>query len=153
MMRHPLKTVVFLDVDCVVLRKLNPVARISGDVGLHPRWKVMRGTGRMTIRSGTMVVRPTATAFTFLTEWARLSESAPYGTVDQMTLLPALAATPGISVSLLDNAACAVAADKVAAPIVLHDSASSRIKKVPKLIRSAARALGRIRDASLWRTA
>ena len=141
--RHPGETIVFLDVDCEVLKPLHDLAAIKGDVGVHMRAKAVKGgIARLSARSGTMVFKPTPAAYALVNKWASLCRAAPKGSVDQRTLPMAIAMTFGLSLDNLDVKFCAVANDKVAEPVILHDSASKETPKIHKLVRRAYAVLG-----------
>lgn len=143
--RHPNRTIVFLDVDCEVLDPLDGLAGISADVAMHFRCRYMRdGTPRLNARSGTMVFRPTAGARSLVERWALLSLNAPRGAVDQRTLPMAIATTPGASVAVLDVRHCAVPNDRVSDPVILHDSASRSIVKIPSWKRTLNAMMGNL---------
>ena len=135
--RHPNDVIIFLDVDCEVRKGLDRASRLHGDVALYFRSKILRnGANRLSIRSGTIVIRNTEPALRFVRRWIELGRDSPRGTVDQTTLPIALARTPGLSVDVLDNEFCAVAADGVPSPTILHDSASKGARKLPGWLRS-----------------
>ena len=147
MNRHPDKVIVFLDVDCEVLAPLDALASIKGDVGFHMRCKYRKsGLPRMAIRSGTIVVKPTPMAVRFIHAWVAAGKCAPRGSVDQRTLPMAIAATPGLAIEFLDGRYCAVAADHVATPAILHDSASRKMPKISSTMRSLYALLWRWRQ-------
>jgi hypothetical protein len=131
--RNPDRTIIFLDVDCVVRRQLFDLAQIPGDFGVHMRWR-----RNFKNRSGTMVIKPTAKACEMLARWARLNEEAPAGTVDQMTLPQAIMQTEGLSLTILETRYCAVAADALADPIILHDNAAAFQPKITPWARALA---------------
>lgn len=144
MERHPDDVIILLDVDCEVRRGLDALCRIKGDAGLYFRGKIHRnGVSRLNIRSGTMVVRNTEPALRFIRKWIDLGREAPRGTVDQATLPIAMATTPGLTVDVLGNEFCAVPADGVPNPTILHDSASRYTPKVSRLLRTVNRVLNR----------
>ena len=132
MERHPYRTIVFLDVDCRVLRPLDGLADIRGDVAfyMHSRFRRHGGT-KFRVRSGTIVLRPTVGASLFVETWARCCQSAPWGEVDQSALAVAIGHSPRVCIETLDIRYCAVESDQVTSPVILHDSASRHIRKVP----------------------
>jgi hypothetical protein len=136
MNRWPDRTIILLDVDCVVRRSLEPLAEIAGDVGLHVMpFRSKRASVHMAVRSGTMVIRPTERARAFVDEWCHLSEHAPTGAVDQHTLAQALARIPMLGVVHIGNEWCATEADRVPDPAILHGTASRGQSKTPKWLR------------------
>jgi hypothetical protein len=134
--RHPDKVVIFVDVDCTVHGALEPLARIRGDVAFYIRTKRKRGAKWGSIRSGTLVLRPTPAARDFVETWIR--QRAEFGDVDQNTLMLAVCEAR-CSFEPLPVAYCCIPADKVAAPIIFHDSASAGVAKVGKIAKAAAR--------------
>lgn len=132
MERHPDETLVFLDVDCSVRRGIGTLANMDGDVAVFMRARIGRsGKSRLSIRSGTLVIRNTPLARLFVEHWRRLSDREPNGSVDQTTLPLAIASVPGLSVAVLDNSYCAVPGDDVRDPVILHHNASFALPKIP----------------------
>ena len=128
MVRHPDKTIVFLDVDCEVLNAgaIRAMESLAGDVGIYLRTKYRRAGGvRFGARSGTMFFKPTPGARSFVAKWVQLSRNAPPYSVDQDSLAVALGNVPEAMVHFLDVRYCAVAGDKLPDPFVLHTSASA----------------------------
>ena len=141
--RHPTKTVIFLDVDCTVLKPLSPLVMIRGDVGAYLRTKYRRdGTTKSGWRSGTMVFKPTAAARDFVTAWVIESERADRYSVDQDSLAVALGRVPGLSITTLGVEWCATVGDQCADPAIYHDSASLTTK-TPRIVRTWHRLVGR----------
>lgn len=135
MIDNPGDVILFLDVDCSVRGSIDRIERmvdIRGDVGFFVRTR-LRSNGKPAFlpRSGTAVLRPTEATELFLDAWVKASDSAHKHANDQDTLVVALGKVPELTVTMLPNAACAVAADGVADPIILHDrgpkGAASRI--------------------------
>jgi hypothetical protein len=138
MARHPDKVVIFLDVDCQVLGDLSPLAKTTADVAFYVRARRRSGGGtRFGVRSGTLVLRPTEAARKFVDAWVILSEAANYGDVDQVTLMLAIGAVPGVSFEALTARWCATPDDAVSDAIILHDQASRDAPKVSALQRAA----------------
>jgi hypothetical protein len=61
---HPDEVIVWLDVDCIVLGDLSPLADIRGDVAfrMHSKFRRHHKGSNFRAQSGTMVFRPTAEA-------------------------------------------------------------------------------------------
>lgn len=135
MIRHPGETIIFLDVDCVVLAPLAELAATTGDVALYMRARRVKAAVGLNARSGTMVIRPTAKAMTFVDAWEGLSAAAPRGTVDQHTLPEAIVRVPGLSVEQIDVRYCATIPEGISHPVILHDSESKKFRKIPKVAR------------------
>jgi hypothetical protein len=80
MQRHPGKTLVLMDVDCIVAGNIEPVMNIEGDVGLSvkARQKHRKRGGQqpivLMISSRVVVFRPTPKAWEFVVEWERLCQ-------------------------------------------------------------------------------
>lgn len=144
--RHPGKALIMIDVDCSVREPLTELAtKTQGDIAVYMMAaRSQRATVRIQMRSGTIVVRPTARAEAFVENWVRISSGAPRGTIDQHTLPQAIAATPGLSVEQLDVRYCATEGDDVGAPAILHTRASRLHPKVSKLMRRLYAAWGGI---------
>ncbi len=144
MNRHSDRTMVFLDVDCIVQKPLDGMANITADVALHlVSAPVGRGYGRLFGRSGTMVLRQTDRARSMVSCWANLSDGATAGLVDQHTLTEAIARTPGLSIQHLDATFCALPKDGVLDPVIFHGGASRTQRKMPGWRRAVNRFLNR----------
>jgi hypothetical protein len=136
MTRHPDKVVIFLDVDCEVRGDLSPLARLSGEVAFFVRSRRRKAGGtRFGLRSGTLVLKPTAGARQFVETWAAISRTANWGDVDQDTLLIALGRSSGISFTPLEARWCAAPGDYVSDAVIVHDSASKGVRKITNLQR------------------
>ncbi|MGE0512886.1 MAG: putative nucleotide-diphospho-sugar transferase [Hyphomicrobiaceae bacterium] len=136
MVRHPQRTVIFLDVDALLLGPLDVLADIEADVALYFAVKrKANGNHALFARSGTIVLRPTSMARQFVRTWGDLSREAPLGWVDQSTLLEALWRTSGMTIRQLDVRYCATRKDQVADPVVLHEQGSTRSRKMPPWLR------------------
>ena len=137
--RHPDKVIVFIDVDCVVRAPLAPLADIRADVAFYIRTKRKKTHAKWgSIRSGTLIIRPTPHARKFVEAW--IAKGGAFAEVDQNTLMLAMCDVPSCTFEALPVAYCAIPADKVASPIILHDSASAGIAKVGKLAKRLYRA-------------
>ena len=107
---HPGKTLVLVDVDCVVRRDpAHLVAQTRGDVSAFV-WSKAAGRAkeraRIKVMSGTMVFRPTAAARAFVDNWAGAGRECEAHDVDQTSLMLALAGTSGFTFQPLDAAWC-----------------------------------------------
>lgn len=142
--RHPGKVILFLDVDCVVVRGVTHLASIIGDVGFYIATKFRRAGGtRFRVRSGTVVVRPTAAARHYIEAWAKACSMSPWGVPDQTAQMVAMGWSPGVSITVLGVEDCATEGDRVAAPNILHDSASRGVRKSQKWQRVLRYLIGR----------
>lgn len=130
--RHPDTTIIFLDVDCTVVgtyADLGELADIPGDVSfrIHSRTGKRGGTV-FRVKSGTLVIRPTTRARAFIEAWCKASANAPPFTIDQDTMVLAMGAIPGLSITCLDNRYCTQWRDTVDDPVIIHDWASKGVK-------------------------
>lgn len=150
MRQHPGKVVIFMDVDCLALESLAPLAETRGDVAVHlMAGKRSRGYGRLFGRSTVMVFLPTTHALALVATWVRLSADAPRGQVDQHTLTDAIARTPGLVVEHLDPRWCAMDKDRVSNPAIVHAGAARGAVKIPSWLRwvyQSVNAIGRGHD-------
>jgi hypothetical protein len=137
--RHPGKTIIFLDVDCQVtgsLEALNELAEIGGDVGFYLRTRKRKnGDPKLNPRSGTLVVKPTARAQRFVDVWIELSAQFPVHAIDQDSLTVAMGRVPGLSITTLGVDQCALEADRVPSPVILHDRASMKADRISPFAR------------------
>jgi hypothetical protein len=127
MTRHPDKTIIFLDVDCVVRAPLVPLVALPGDIGLCISGKAdSKGRQKIRVRAGTMVIRPTPRAHEFVRLWLAKSQNAPRRATDQTTIAMAMH-IHGLNVSVIGKEWCAIPADNLAKPKILHESASAAL--------------------------
>jgi hypothetical protein len=140
--QHPDKVVVFLDVDCQVLGDLAPLVELSGDVAFYVRSR-RRSSGaiRFGIRTGTLVIKPTAAARQFVETWSVVSATPRYGDTDQTTLMLTIGLVPGTSFTPLDARWCVAPGDDVPDATIVHDQASRDTPKVTYLHRLMHRVL------------
>lgn len=132
--RHPGKTIVFADVDCVARRSMTPFADLNCDIAVHMRGKMLRsGWPRWMTRTTVVVVAPTRTARDCIDTWAKFAQAS--GDNDQRTFPVAIARTSGISLVNLPLSYCAMA-NEHPDPILLHDHASKTATKSPKWVRA-----------------
>lgn len=129
MSRHTGKTIIFLDVDCTVRGDLAPLAKIATDFGVcsvvtyaKTRWHVI--ANKLTVRSGTMVLKPTPACFDLVKRWVDLCVDAPAYVHDQQVLALAMCQVPGLTVTNIGVKWCAVPRDKCAGAVIVHDQAS-----------------------------
>ena len=111
---HPGKTVIFLDVDCVVNGDLETLAAMPCDVALN--FAVLRKKRRINLvpLTGHMIINPTPKARALIEAWAAVSE---FGLQDQETLALAMGKEDGVDGVHI--------ARIIAGGIVDHDSASA----------------------------
>lgn len=105
MQLYPDKTIVLMDVDCVVGGDISPVTQIDSDMGLAIK---ARDDGReraiIKVSSRVVVFRPTAAAKQFALEWQRLcNEDFSKSNTDEGALLWAFIRLGGIATSHLSG--------------------------------------------------
>jgi len=125
--RHPGRAIVFLDVDCEVRAPLHDLADIRADFAVHMMRSVKRN---FKVLSGTLVFQPTQKARELAENWQSVGRTAPLGTVDQITLIKAMAITPSLTVMNLPETYCAISPD--GDPAILHDHAAAAQPRVPR---------------------
>jgi hypothetical protein len=131
MQTHPGKTLILMDVDCIVRGDIEPVTRFEGDVGisLKARQKYRKRGGQqplvVTISSRVVVFKPTPGAWTFVTEWERLCKQTE-AIDDETAMAWAYLKKPGVAYAQLDQR---YAGQEINVPsltkdvVILHDSA------------------------------
>ncbi|HEY1244364.1 MAG TPA: putative nucleotide-diphospho-sugar transferase [Hyphomicrobiaceae bacterium] len=103
--RHPGRTILVCDVDCVAKENPLPLLEGSGDIAVRlVARRLKTGSVNVSVRSGYIVVRPTEPARRFIEAWADLSKVAEWGDVDQTTFALAMGTVPGCAISHLDPA-------------------------------------------------
>jgi hypothetical protein len=119
----------FHDVDCTVRGDLAPLAAIGGDFGVcstvrlaKQRWHVI--TNQLTVRSGTMVLKPTPRCRALVEQWILLCKTTPPYVHDQQVLALAMYQVPGLVLTNLGVPWCALPRDNCPDPVILHDQAS-----------------------------
>lgn len=124
MRRHPDRTLLLVDVDCIVTGSLWDILRlcaINADIGVYLRTKWTRtGAVRAHPRSGTLVIQPTPKAKEFLENWEAEGDAAPSYQIDEASLMVALGKTPSLTISVLPVEAVATPKDYCANPIIFH---------------------------------
>lgn len=136
LLRHPSKTVIFIDVDCTVKGPLEPLSRIDGDVGFFVRTRFRKnGAPKIGVRSGTLVFRPVKRALDFVDAWIAEGENAGAYSVDQDSLMVAMGRVPGLTITTLGIEWCATEGDACARPVIYHDRASRNVAKAGGLSR------------------
>jgi hypothetical protein len=129
MLRHPGKTIIFLDVDCTVHGSLEPLAEIAGEFGICSTVKYHRTRRHsiatlITTRSGTLVLKPREACYDLVKTWVDMCEKAPDYVHDQQVLSLAMTKVPGLTVTNLGVKWCAVERDEEPTAIIRHDHAS-----------------------------
>ncbi len=105
MAAYPDKTLILMDVDCIVGGDLAPATQISSDmaVSVKARQSPWQRGVIMTLGSRVVVFRPTEGARTFVAEWMRLCEQAKVGSSAEIGMAWAYVLHPEISYSHLDQ--------------------------------------------------
>lgn len=122
MARHPGRTVIFLDVDCVVIGDLGALAALPCDIALN--FAVLRKKRRINLvpLTGHMVIKPTPKARDLMEAWARMSDGSEFGLQDQETLTLAIGEVGGVDGVRI--------ARTEATGLVRHSHASADTRKV-----------------------
>lgn len=120
--RHPGKTVIFLDVDCVVTGSLGPLADLPCDIALN--FAVLRKKRRINLvpLTGHIVINQTPKARALMEAWARASDDPEFGLQDQETLTLAMGEVDGAEGARIMRTS--------AAGIIAHENASATAHKV-----------------------
>jgi hypothetical protein len=142
--RHPNKSIIFLDVDCIVRGSLAALADIRGDIGVHMPIKRRPKGARLRIRTGTLVVRPTPEARRFVEAWVAQSARARIGDNDQTTFAVAVNDAPGVVIEPLARKWCSVLGDDpdiLSGAAIVHDSASLTIPRMGRAMQLLRRLL------------
>ncbi len=130
------RVVIFLDVDCVVLGDLAPLAALDCDIaaffGAKLRTKRMRDRLKFGVRSGTLVLPPTQNARKLVDEWIAAGKESGRLEVDQATLMLAMTRVSGLKLVFLDAKWCATEGDTVNSPVVQHSAASREQLKLSR---------------------
>lgn len=135
MRAYPGRTIILMDVDCIVSGDLAPLASIPGDIAITlktRRMRLLRGLhSRLVTKTSSRVIvlRPTDGARVFAQEWQRRLRTAGYGG-DEPSMLTAFLYSPGpLAFSAIDHR---YAGDEVgnAVPgaIITHYGAHGRTK-------------------------
>lgn len=109
MAAYPDKTLILMDVDCIVRGDIAPVTRLAGDVGLTLKARQLRKGGkawqkRVTVITSSRVVvfRPTAGARRFAEEWREQCKTAHYSG-DETALTWSYLKCPDVTYSYVDE--------------------------------------------------
>jgi len=100
---YPGKTLVLMDVDCIVRGDITPATHIAADVGVSVKARQSLRQRGITITLGSRVVifRPTEGARAFAAEWMRLCDQAKIGSAED-SMVWAYTLRPDISYTHLD---------------------------------------------------
>ena len=148
--RNPGKTIIFLDVDCVVRGDLSPFANLHGDIALNITVQKQRGRGIwMRARAGTLVIKANSRARRFIEAWRDQCASATFGEDDETALSRTIIAYGDVTIQQLDRKWRSLAGDKAPDAIIIHDSASRSLPKVRSAVIWISRLMGRRSPAPL----
>jgi hypothetical protein len=131
---HPGKTLVLMDVDCIVRGDIAPVAAISGDVGITVLARNMRKRREWRhwiateASSRVVVFRPTEGARAFLRRWADQIERS-HVNHDEHSMVWAFLASPDVSFSYIPQTYSGREASKLPDGVIVHDSAHDRQRR------------------------
>jgi hypothetical protein len=147
--RYPGKTIVLMDVDCVVRGDIAPVTGIRGDVGIVVIARNVRQKRRLAhwlnveCSSRVVVFRPTEGARAFARTWADTIERSEFPH-DEHSMAWAYLSSPGVHFDYLDQTYSAREVGTVADAVIVHDSAHDEERRAARgPIRQALRALER----------
>lgn len=133
MKRYPGRTVVLMDVDCIVKDDIEPITRITTDIAVSVKARQLR-KGRawqkqiaVVVGSRVAVFRPTNGARTFLQEWERQCRGAHYSG-DETSMAWAYLLRPEVTSTQLDRrfAGSEVTAAPIPGLVVAHESVHDR---------------------------
>lgn len=129
MSAYPDRTLVLMDVDCIVSGDIAPAVRVAGDVGivmLASNIKHRNGNWCQQVSidcsSRIVVFRPTAKARAFAVEWARLIDKGPIRN-DEHSMTWAYINCSNVDFCYLDNLYAARGVSEVPDAVIWHDSA------------------------------
>lgn len=147
--RYPGKTLVLMDVDCVVRGNITPAADILGDVGIIVIARNQRRRRRvahwlaMECSSRVVVFRPTDKARAFAETWADTIERSDVNH-DEHSMAWAYLASPSVDFEYIDQAYSGRELGQVAGAVIEHDSAHDEQRRARRgPIRQALRAFER----------
>jgi len=115
LVRYPGKTVIFMDVDCVVTGNLGTLVNLPCDVALDFHFGRKRGRVSLVLATGHMVLNPTSKMRELMMAWAKTSKNPEFGLNDQETLTLAIGEVEDV---------CITRIGKTAHGTILHDCAS-----------------------------
>jgi len=159
---YPDKTVILMDVDCVVRGDIFPVTQIRGDVGIVVIARNVRRKRRwahwlnVECSSRVVVFRPTAGARAFAQTWASTIERSTVNH-DEHAMAWAYLSSPGVHFGYIDQKFSAREIGQIPDAIIEHDSAHDEERRASRgrfrtLLRDLERRLlrtGRTRQSRL----
>lgn len=144
---YPGKTLVLMDVDCIVRGDIAPVADVAGDVGITVIGQNVRGRTDRRLRSGrdaewrhwiavecssrVVVFRPTAGARTFAEAWKRQIEASRVNH-DEHSMVWAFLSCPTVDFRYIDLRYSGREISQLPDGIIYHDSAHTKQKAVKR---------------------
>jgi hypothetical protein len=147
---HPGKTIILMDIDCMVHGALDPMTDSRADISMSIRVNAKRGGAAASSR--VLVVRPTDAARRLIETWRTLCDDAVAqvqaarlskrqlglraGNIglphDERLLLEAVATTPSVMLDILPLQWAGAEAGLCPDPLVTHDSAHDRVNPKPQ---------------------
>ncbi|HEX6001173.1 MAG TPA: hypothetical protein VFZ16_17540 [Hyphomicrobiaceae bacterium] len=127
---HPGRTLILMDVDCIVDGDIEPVTRIAGDVGLTMNARPVRllwpPHRRISVKAASRVVvfRPTDGARRFAEEWARRCALVTRGDDEAPMAAAFLCSLTGVSYAYIDRRYSGL--NHVPGCVIRHDSAHNK---------------------------
>jgi hypothetical protein len=131
---YPGKTIVLMDVDCIIRGEVEPVTQVAGDVGIvviarnQKNGKRWRHWLALECSSRVVVFRPTDKARAFAQKWAsHISDSAVCH--DEHSMAWAFLSSPDVRFTYLDQAYSGREVSLLPDGIITHDSAHEKRKR------------------------
>jgi hypothetical protein len=147
--RYPGKTIVLMDVDCVVRGDIAPVTSIRGDVGIVVIARNVRRKGRwahwlnVECSSRVVVFRPTDGARAFARTWANTIDRSSVNH-DEHSMAWAYLSSPGVHFDYIDQRYSAREVGTIPDAVIEHDSAHDEARRAARgLIRNGLREIER----------
>ena len=131
---YPGKTLVLMDVDCIVRGDIAPVTQIRGDVGVtviaRNTRKGRRWSHSLLVEASSRVVvfRPTAGARAFAQAWADEIERSTIRQ-DENSMAWAYLSSPGVRFDYIDQAYSGREAGTVPDAVIVHNSAHDELRR------------------------
>lgn len=134
---YPGKTVILMDVDCLVRGDIEPVTQIGGDVGIVVIARNVRRRRRwahwlsVECSSRVVVFRPTEGARAFARTWADTIERSTVNH-DEHSMAWAYLSSPGIHFDYIDQRFSAREIGQIADALIEHDSAHDEARRASR---------------------
>ena len=147
---YPGRTIVLMDVDCIVRENIAPIADIDGDIGITVlahnvrSGKFNRQCVNIDCSSRVVVFKPNERARAFAEVWQRRVEQADLVN-DEHAMVWAYLSSPSVEFAYIDQAYSGREVGQVPDAVICHDSAHDRQMKAAKTrgIRGWLRAIER----------